>query len=218
MKRLKGKWLIVPNYPSLRRMGDQQRTDWKPGENLKLLYQGHIGDDHGLEEIIAFVKTDSSLQLTIVGPGNSDFVQELRNRIVKLGIMERAAVLDPVPYNELPNITKTHHVGLAVHEPVNIAFRTAALASNKIYEYAASGLPVIYYKDEHYMRYLGKYNWCFPTNLSEQDLSGIIQEIKANFSSLSQLAQSGFQAMLNSGAVFHPVLAHISGFSASVNL
>ena len=176
-----------------------------------------MGDDHGLEEIIAFVKTDSSLQLTILGPGNSDFVQELRNRIVKLGIMERAAVLDPVPYNELPNITKTHHVGIAVHEPVNIAFRTAALASNKIYEYAASGLPVIYYKDEHYMRYLGKYNWCFPTNLSEQDLSGIIQEIKANFSSLSQSAQSGFQTVLNFRAVFDPVLAHISGSSVFVN-
>ncbi len=89
-----------------------------------------------------------------------------------------------VSYHELIKITQTHHVGIATHLPICIGYKTAAKASNKIYEYAASGLPVLYYNTEHYISHLSKYKWAIATDLSVQDLKKQINYIRQNYSLL----------------------------------
>jgi len=215
IENLKGKSLVIPNYPSLRRMKKPTRTDKSLSGELKLIYQGHIGEGHGLKEIIEFVKTDPGLRLTIIGPGNEPFVQSLKTQVSTAGIEDRVSIRDPVPYAELSAITRQHQVGLAIHQPVNTAFRTAALASNKIYEYAASGLTVLYYGDEHYRHWLGNYRWCFPTRLTMDDLSASIRNIRANYPLLSEMAEADFQNKLNFGAVFHQVLPLLAASQSS---
>ncbi len=209
MQLFRGKMIVVPNYPSIRRMKIDLAPIRNPDAGLKLLYQGHVGEGHGLKEIIDFVKTDPGISLTIVGPGNEDYITARRHQVRELGIGDRVVVLDAVPYSELSKITRAQHVGLAIHEPINILFRTAALASNKIYEYAAAGLPVLYYGDEHYIKYLGKYSWCFPTRLSADELSAILQNIKGNYRELSRAAESDFRERLNFASVFRPVISYL---------
>ncbi len=205
MDKYKGKWLIVPNYPSLQRMSRQRTGDSKSDGQVKLIYQGRISDEHGLEEMIDFIKSDSSLMLTIIGPGNDDYIRKLKNKVAELGITQQVAILDPVPYGKLQEITLTHQVGLAINKPVNTLYSTAVMASNKIYEYAAAGLPILYYRDPHYMDVLSRYPWAFPTDLSNPDLSLIISEIKVNFNELSRKAMEDFHNKLNFTVVFEPV-------------
>ncbi len=204
-QELKGKWMVVPNYPSLQRMERLQAAVLKSDSHLKLLYQGRISDEHGLEEMVDFIKSDPALLLTIIGPGNDTYIRKLKNRVMELGVTEQVSILDPVPYGELQKITTTHQVGLAINKPVNTLYSTAVMASNKIYEYAAAGLPILYYKDQHYMDVLSKYPWAFPTDLSFPGLSLIIREIKGNFDELSRKAKEDFHNKLNFTVVFEPV-------------
>jgi hypothetical protein len=96
-------------------------------------------------------------------------------------------------------------VGLAIHKPVNIAFRTAALASNKIYEYAACGLPVMYFDDEHYRNYLSRFRWAFANDLSYQRLDEQCDFIREHYAEISAAASKDFRESLNFERVFNPV-------------
>jgi glycosyltransferase involved in cell wall biosynthesis len=211
MNRLKGRWLIVPNFPSKKRYPENNNNCWKSGMDLKMIYQGRVSNEHGLEEMLEFVGMFKDIQLTIIGPGDENYIQSLRNKISTLGINDRAGFSTPVAYEELRQITQKHHIGLAVNKPVNILYSTAAQASNKIYEYAASGLPVLYYKNEHYMQYLGAYTWAFPTDLSEENLKSITREIKENYQLISENAIADFRNRLNFGVAFKPVISILLG-------
>jgi hypothetical protein len=208
--RLKGKWLIVPNFPSKKRNTENHPIEWYSGMDLKLIYQGRISNEHGLEEILAFMRVTPDIRLTVIGPGNEDYIQLLKDKIMVLQLADRVEIVKPVAYNELMEITRKHHIGLAINKPLNILYSTAAQASNKIYEYAAAGLPILYFKNQHYQEYLGKFKWAFPTDLSEQNLSHILQEIRSKYQTLSENAKADFQNSLNFGAAFRPVLSILS--------
>jgi glycosyltransferase involved in cell wall biosynthesis len=211
--KLRGSYFIIPNYPSTTRaeFGPIRKPDSRAV--LKLIYQGHLGNDHGLEQFIDFVEREEDVTLTLVGPGNADFIMHVKQLIVSKGLTDRIFLLRPVPYAALREITRSHHVGLAVHEPVNIAFRTAAMASNKIYEYAASGLPVFYFDDEHYKKYLSVYPWAIPTDLTMDNIKNAIGYIRANYEILSARALSDFRTKLNFGMIFRPVMEYMKAFN-----
>ena len=211
MNRLKGQWLIVPNFPSKKRNQENHTGSWKPGMDLKMIYQGRVSNEHGLEEILDFVRSAPSLHLTIIGPGDEGYIRSLKDKISTLGIEDRVGISGPVAYEQLLQITQKHHIGLAVNKPVNILYSTAAQASNKIYEYAASGLPVLYYKNEHYMQYLGSFTWAFPTDLSEKDLLSVIQNIERDYQIISENAIADFRNRLNYSAAFERVISILSG-------
>ena len=205
VQRLKGKQMLVPNFPSLRRMKQDRLPDWKAGTTLKLLYQGRLSNEHGLEEIMDLIKVDSSLSLTIIGPGDPGYIQFLKDKIVENGIAKNVEIRDAVSYVGLKDITREHHVGLAINKPVNILYETAVMASNKIYEYVAAGLPILYYKNEHNTKFLGRYSWAFSTTLDIAELSHIMGAIVENYKVLSLATQEDFQNKLNFGIVFKPV-------------
>ncbi len=211
-QKLKGPHFIIPNYPSMSRMRSNRIAKPDPDKMLKLIYQGHLGNDHGLESFIRFVEAEKGVSLTLIGPGNKEFILRLRQLIQEGKLTERVFLRRPVPYSALREITLQHHVGLAVHEPVNIAFRTAAMASNKIYEYAASGLPVFYFDDEHYKKYLSVYPWAIPTDLSKESIHRAVTFVKSNYEELSRQAMEDFRTGLNFGAAYKPVLEYINDF------
>jgi glycosyltransferase involved in cell wall biosynthesis len=205
INHIKGNWITVPNFPSEKRRSFDYENTWNPGIELKIIYQGRVSNEHGLEEMLDFMKEFPSLRFTIIGPGQDDYMQTLRNKIVELQITDRVNIAKPVAYAELDKITKSHHIGWAVNKPMNVLYSTAAQASNKIYEYAASGLPVIYYKNEHYKKYLEMYSWAFPTDLTVRDLVVIIQKIQSEFLLISENAKTDFHQKLNFSMAFKPV-------------
>jgi hypothetical protein len=202
INKLKGVHFILPNYPSKRRTGHFSKEIPDSDSQLKLIYQGHIGEGHGLDEIIIYLNNRPDISLTIIGYGDSNTIKKLKLLIVN---NLQIRILPPIAYSKLAQLTRDHHVGLAIHKPVNTAFRTAALASNKIYEYAASGLAILYYDDEHYKKHLGKYAWAFPNDLSSEKLDHQFAFIRKNYKMLSSAALSDFETSLNYEFAFQAV-------------
>ena len=115
-------------------------------------------------------------------------------------------ILPSVAYKVLPEITSQHHIGLAIHEPIGEVYATGGTASNKIYEYAACGLPVIYLNTEHYNQYLKKYSWAKGVKLKSDSLLKIIDEIDKDYRSLSYDAKNAFEKSVNFENIFQPAI------------
>jgi hypothetical protein len=85
-------------------------------------------------------------------------------------------------------------------------YSTGALASNKIYEYAAAGLPILYFDIPAYREYLSRFEWAFGNDLSEKALNEQISYIRVHFNYLSEKALEDFRTSLNFEHVFQPVM------------
>lgn len=202
LEQFRGQFFFLPNLPSYDFYQPFYKKKVPPRKTLFLLYQGSISSDHGFEEIIPFLgKLSNSIwevQLTLIGNISSAYQKSLLALAKNSGNIKRLKIKPSVPYRELPLETQHHHVGLAIHHNANnFNHATAGMASNKIYEYAAMGLPVLYYKSPHYQHHLKKYPWAFATDLTEASLGYCFNKIKENYLSLSQRAHYDFSNSLN---------------------
>lgn len=204
MEYLKGAYFCIPNYPSLAFYSRFWGTK-KEHTGLKLIYQGSISKGHGIEEVILFIAARDNITLTLIGNANEEYRKEINELILKTGTSDKVQMPAPVNYAELPAITAQHDVGLAIHTPHNIIYATGGTASNKIYEYAALGLPVLYFDNEHYNAVLSKYNWAFATDLSDDSLQKQISVISDHIKRLPEAAITSFKDGLNYEHVFSPV-------------
>ena len=75
--------------------------------------------------------------------------------------------------------------------------KTLGTASNKIYEYAALGLPVILYDNDHFREILGKFEWAFFTDTSTASLKTCLENIIADYPRLSRQASEDFSKQLS---------------------
>jgi glycosyltransferase involved in cell wall biosynthesis len=161
---------ILPNYPSLKRYSgvSNQATN-----TITVIYQGTVSEGHGLElliEALALQKT-STMEFHIAGNVSKAYQFKLENLAMKLGISDRLHFLGYIAYYDLPRVTGKRHIGLAINEPGSLIYDTGAQSSNKIYEYAAAGLCVLYLGSDHYTKYLNAYSWAFPCALDVKSVS-----------------------------------------------
>jgi hypothetical protein len=194
----------IPNYPSLALNTSFYRSDNKIFRN-SILYQGWVSNGHGFEELNNYITgKDKELKVYLYGTVDSRFrsvLQQLDSFCLKGdGSLSYRQILDTIPDGS---------IGWAVNIPHNNQYKTGGLASNKIYEYAAKGLPVIVYDSENYRKYLEKYDWVFFTDLSSSSLEAIFREIKENYLFLSSRAREAFKTELNYEKVFSPALESI---------
>ncbi|MDR3680586.1 MAG: hypothetical protein P4L41_11530 [Flavipsychrobacter sp.] len=205
-----GKYFYIPNYPSLAFYDKFHKNVVNDGR-LKLIYQGSISKGHGIEEIISFIAThEGETYLTLIGNVNDEYKEELIALIKQLNIDVKVKIQPPVNYALLPAITINHDIGLAIHTPHNLIYATGGTASNKIYEYAAVGLPVLYFGNEHYNQALSKYKWTFATDLSMSSIQNQIDYIRLNLDQLSVSALSDFNKDLNFESVFSQVINYLN--------
>jgi len=210
LHKLKGVLFHLPNFPSTT-FYKQFNSKREVLDELNLLYQGTICKDHGIEELMDFIsKSNQKIKLSLIGNIESNYKEKLISLSKKLGIEEDVKLYKPVSYAELPKITANAHVGIAVNIPENIMYATGGTASNKIYEYAAVGLPIFYYDNEHYKKHLSKFKWAIPTDLSTEQLSKQIEFIKKDYKNLSEAALKDFESDLNFENSFKPLLAFIN--------
>jgi hypothetical protein len=83
---------------------------------------------------------------------------------------------------------------------------TVGTASNKIYEYAALGLPVVLYDTPHFRHHLGERRWAFFTTLSETSLLHTLQVVTECYDDAARAATEDFHRELNFERVFTPAL------------
>ena len=196
------KTILLPNYPSLHFYTKYLKTK-KLQKPIKLLYQGAISEGHGLRNIADYIYGNKGMELHLAGPDRSSLVQSLiniGNNIYYHGMLS---------YSKLPILTQSCHIGLAINEPKGIIYQTGGTASNKIYEYAACGLPILYFDNEHYNEHLAKYEWAFGTDLSSQSIARCINEIINNYTYLSIKAQENFQQIFNYEKAFEPIKRYL---------
>ena len=198
---------VIPNYPSLKIYS-------KPTKNgdsylVNLIYQGFIGAGHSLESFIKLLSASINgrqLHLILKGAVSEEYKSSLNTLAEREGVMDRITWLPVGPYSELPAITSKADIGIGINYNTDAVSLAQGSASNKIYEYAASGLPVILYDSEQFRTYLEKYEWAFFSDGSKDSLVKIITAIIPKLESYRKMARNDFEKELNFEYVFKPVL------------
>jgi glycosyltransferase involved in cell wall biosynthesis len=212
MNLLKGNFIFLPNFPSIHIYKYQELKKDAPGKTIKLLFQGSIGTLHGLEEMIPLLREQfngHNLQLILKGFISKEYSETLHKLAGSYAVADRVIFIGPTGYADVIENSKTCDIGIGIHMKQDIMNRTLGTASNKIYEYAATGLPVLIYDNEHFRQTLGKYSWVFFTDVSESSLRNCLQEIVSNMSSLSKAALKDFDNF-SYEQYFKPVAAALS--------
>ena len=210
MDELGGAYFFIPNYPSSQFM--QNYPGSKPaGQVIRLIYQGRIAEGHGLESIIEMISlpvNGKQLQLVLKGFIDPRYKSDLKNKATREGVLHQLEFHGPSAYSEVPRITSGCQIGLAIHQNTDIMTTTLGTSSNKIYEYAALGLPVILFDTPHFRNHLGRFTWTYFTDCSRRSLLDCIKEIDSGYLSLSSQAREDFLRELNFETNFRPAIAY----------
>ncbi len=102
-----------------------------------ILYQGLVEPDRPLDHIAMALKKigDENLILLVMGNSKKEYEEKIT------GLYEKSLFLGYIPAPEHLGITKDAYMGIAVYDDSNL--NNQFCAPNKIYEYAAFGIPMI---------------------------------------------------------------------------
>ena len=144
----------------------------KASDAFEVVYQGLMVAGRGYEEFVQAAKLlPEGIRLVLRGYGTLE--PKLREMIAAEKLEDKVCFADPVEVSELISAASSSHVGIVVTRPVNLNFRLSI--SNKVFEYAAAGLPVIL-SDVPEHRYLNE-KYHFGLILDEVSPEGIAKGI-----------------------------------------
>lgn len=209
----KGNYFFIPNYPLKSFFASFDIRNRTKSDKIRLLYQGTIGPNHGFEEIIECMKhtvSGKTITLSLVGKIRPHYKKRLQNLAIENNVKKQLIFISPVPYSELPDIGLQHDIGLAIHKPIGITYSTGGTASNKIYEYAAVGMPVLLYNVEHYKQHLADYSWAYFTDLSQSSFLSNLSKILEQYDKKRKNAYNDFISKNHYEHYFVPVFKQIS--------
>ena len=211
LTNLKGKYFFLPNFPS-KRFYSRFKTCNIDKSTIKLIYQGAVNGGHGLElclEMCTRKINGKKVELHVAGPSNKPYLKHLRDLAEQYKVSSQFYYHGLIPYNSLPHLTSSCQIGIGINIPSRIIYKTGGTASNKIYEYAALGLPVLYYDDAHYKEHLKSFEWAKPVKLNLLSLNNVIEEVDLNYEKLSFEANNAFLERLNFEVNFEKVIRHL---------
>lgn len=203
---------FLPNYPNLAFNPNPVHSPRQNlNGNLKIIYQGKISLGHGILELVTYLKqTKYPITLDLVGNYDQTFKKDLQAFVVKNKLTDKVFFHEAKPYNDLIQFAKNFDLGIGILQPVNAAYSTAASASNKIYEYAALGMPVILFDSEHYRNALEKFSWAKFSDLSTESFDIIFTDLLNNLQYYSEQAYSDYRNYLYFEKHFSPLYQKIS--------
>ncbi len=215
MNSFRGKYFFIPNFPS-KEFYCRFRKQNIPIESIRLIYQGRINEGHGLEQIISILNNQINgkrLMLVLKGFVTDLYKEKLLRKAEKNGTNSQIEFHGITSYKKVPEIASTCHIGIAIHTKTDVMTSTLGTSSNKIYEYAALGLPVLLYDNSHFREHLKNYKWAFFTNCSAESLGEQISTIINNYNKFSNDAYADFINHLNFEQKFTPVLAYLKNLN-----
>jgi glycosyltransferase involved in cell wall biosynthesis len=211
INKLNGCYFIIPNYPSLSFYG-RFNTFNKPSNEIRIIFQGRIDEGHGLEQIINILGSkcyNNTLHLILKGYCSEQYKEKLLEIARNANVLDKVEFFGFTAYEEVPKLTASSHIGVAIFAKKDLMNETLGTASNKIYEYAAAGLPILYYRNSNVEKILKKYEWAVAVELSENSLRESIEEIILNYKILSDKAMNSFKDGLNFETHFRVVKNYI---------
>lgn len=129
---------VLPNVP--RRSGaplpPKSLSDTEP---VRLLYQGYLRTENSLESLAPVMAEDARLCLRVVGDGPD--AGRLRDAMARAGVLDRLERIATVPFEQLGNYSTGAHIGL--HLVRAVSGNVKYTLPNKVFDYAAAGLPVL---------------------------------------------------------------------------
>jgi glycosyltransferase involved in cell wall biosynthesis len=212
--------MIVPNFP--RKSFFTQNGDWasifqKRWESITLFYRGSISETSSMREIVFAASLlkhfNQRIQVQFVGFLNQTEGRSLDRWVEQSGMSNSFSYLGVLPYKELQTPTAFATVGFALYK--NISFDRVACASacNKIYEYAACGLPVIVSDFSTYRAYLSGESWVrFADPEDPTAIASAVKDILSDFDQYKEIclaARRAFEQKFNYESVFSPLLSRI---------
>jgi hypothetical protein len=206
-----GQYFFIPNYPA-RKFYNRFYKPKTLDSPLRLIFQGSIGPYHGIEEIISFLGetiAGRELELVLKGPCREEVKKEYEDLARKHDVSSKLIFAGVTAYAEVPRTASTCHIGIGILAKNDIMNLTLGTASNKLYEYAAVGLPVVYYNSENFARFLGRFPWAVPAPLSAIGIKEAISKIAANYEQLSVQAHKDFDSSLNFESGFESVKTYL---------
>ncbi len=202
---LKNQPIILPNYPLKSFYSKAHKETSDTVQTIKLVFQGSIGDGHGLEEIISILNepiNGKQLELHLVGKLRDSYLKKLENLVDQHNVQAYFKYHGMQPFAKLPQFLSQFDIGIAIHKPYNVTYSTGGTASNKIYEYAALAMPVLLFDNAHYRTYLGERDWTFFTDLTKQSLRKEVEMMDTDLSLYSKNAYDDFQNEFNFEQLF----------------
>jgi len=211
LKKFKGNFFFIPNYPS-QKIYDHYYTEKKITKEAVLIYQGRITESHGLETITSLLNNDINginLALNLKGIASNEFKQKILNIASANNTADKIKFLGMSAYIDVPIEGNKAHIGIGIFTNNDIMNSTLGTASNKLYEYAAMGLPVLYYDNDYFNKHLGDYNWAVKCKVNEGSILMSITYIIDNYVDLSRQAREDFNNRLNFERCFEPIIQFI---------
>jgi len=135
--------ITLKNFPSKKNLPTAPQNLYSklniPLSSPIFLYQGVLHKGRGIEQVFPLLDHFKSAHYLILGEGQ--YKDELETHSAKLGIQNRVHFLGSIPYLKLLSYTASATIGFSLIEPLSQSYEHAL--PNKIFEYAAVGLPVI---------------------------------------------------------------------------
>ncbi|MDE3250601.1 MAG: hypothetical protein KGO82_18210, partial [Bacteroidota bacterium] len=213
MERLKGAFFFLPNFPSLSVYAPQRQQRSAPHDHFRILYQGSIGELHGLEEIIGLLPENiagKTWSLVLKGFVDEAYFASLQHLAADKGVSDRLSYIGPTGYMDVVKNAMSCHVGIGIHKKDDIMNNTLGTASNKIYEYAAAGMPVLVYDNTHFREALAQREWVLFTDTSARSLREVFGIIAVSYEALSKAAEHDFLTTYCFENYFSSVFNHLN--------
>jgi glycosyltransferase involved in cell wall biosynthesis len=212
--------IIVPNFP--RKPFFAPNDDWASviqtrWESITLFYRGSISETSSMREIVFAASLlkhfNRNIQVKFVGFLNQVEERSLKDWVEQARMSDSFSYLGVLPYKDLQPPTVQATIGFALYKNTSFDRLACASACNKIYEYAACGLPVIVSDFSTYRAYLSGESWVrFADPEDPTAIAFAVKDILSNFDQYKEIclaARKAFEQKFNYESVFSPLLSKI---------
>ena len=146
----------------------------KPG---RIIYQGTLNKDRGIEKIIRASKYLNNAVVIIAGDG--DIACQLKNLAIEEGVITRIIFTGKLSPEQLKLFTVHAHVGVSLEENTNLNYYYAL--PNKLFDYIQANIPVLVSDFPEMSAIVKHYDIGKVTNSTEpRDIAFILQEMLNN--------------------------------------
>ncbi|MDQ2070125.1 glycosyltransferase [Natronospira bacteriovora] len=177
---LKDAPLVFANFPRrvVAEAGDRLREQLGLGpEAVIALYQGGLQEGRGLHNMVRAVARVPGVELVFMGGGAQQ--ASLAALADELGVARRVHFPGAVPLEELAAYTASADIGLQLLR--NTCFNHYSTDSNKLFEYALSGLPVIASDFPEIRRYVRRHDFGLLVNPHDVDaIAGALSHLASD--------------------------------------
>ena len=126
---------VITNCPMRNTQPLKEKAD-----KFEVVYQGMMYPGRGYEEFtLAGKYITDEVRLVLRGYGSIE--TQLKEMMKQENLAEKVVFSEPVEVSQLVCAASSSHVGVVLTRPVSLNFKMSV--SNKVFEYAAAGLPVI---------------------------------------------------------------------------